>query len=37
MYVALDDRRIPGWDRVDRLAGALLKLEGPCVINTHAG
>ena len=33
---AVDSRGIPGWEKVDRLARALLKLEGLCVTNAQA-
>lgn len=33
---AVDSRGIPGWDRVDKLARALIKLRGLCVTNTQA-
>lgn len=33
---AVDSRGIPGWDRVDRLARALLSLSGICVTNSQA-
>ena len=33
---AMDSRGIPGWEKVDRLARALLKLKGLCVTNTQA-
>lgn len=32
----MDSRGIPGWDRVDRLARALLSLSGICVTNSQA-
>lgn len=33
---ALDSQGIPGWDRVDHLARALLNLTGLCVSNSEA-
>ena len=33
---ALDAHGIPGWDKVDVLARALLQLEGLCVTNAQA-
>lgn len=33
---AVDSRGIPGWDKVDKLAGALVKLRGLCVTNKQA-
>lgn len=33
---SVDSRGIPGWDRVDRLARALLSLSGLSVTNTQA-
>ena len=33
---AVDSRGIPGWEKVDRLARALLDLEGLCVTNAQA-
>ena len=33
---AVDYRGIPGWEKVDRLARALLNLKGLCVTNTQA-
>ena len=33
---SIDSRGIPGWDRVDKLARALVKLRGLCVTNTQA-
>ena len=33
---AIDHRGIPGWEKVDRLARALLSLKGLCVTNTQA-
>ena len=33
---AIDYRGIPGWEKVDRLARALLNLKGLCVTNTQA-
>ena len=33
---AIDHRGIPGWEKVDRLAKALLSLKGLCVTNTQA-
>ena len=36
MDVAIDSRGIPGWERVDRLARALLDLKGLCITNAQA-
>ena len=33
---AVDSRGIPGWNKVDKLAGALVKLRGLCVTNSQA-
>ena len=33
---AVDSRGIPGWEKVDRLARALLNLKGLCVTNAQA-
>ena len=33
---AVDSQGIPGWEKVDRLARALLCLSGLCVTNTQA-
>ena len=33
---SVDSRGIPGWDRVDKLTAALLKLSGLCVTNAQA-
>lgn len=33
---SVDSRGIPGWDRVDKLAAALLALRGLCVTNAQA-
>ena len=33
---AVDSQGIPGWEKVDRLARALLRLSGLCVTNTQA-
>lgn len=32
----MDCRGIPGWDKVDKLAKALVKLRGLCVTNSQA-
>ena len=33
---AIDSRSIPGWEKIDRLAKDLLKLEGLCVTHIQA-
>ena len=33
---AVDSRGIPGWEKVDHLARALLDLEGLCITNAQA-
>ena len=33
---AVDSQGIPGWEKVNRLARALLRLSGLCVTNTQA-
>lgn len=33
---SVDSRGIPGWERVDKLARALIKLRGLCVTDTQA-
>ena len=37
MEESLDSRGIPGWNRVDKLAHALISLSGLSVTNTQAG
>ena len=34
--VTLDSRGFPGWDKVDKLAEALINMEGLFVTNAHA-
>ena len=34
--MAVDSRGVPGWEKVDRLARALLDLKGLCITNAQA-